>query len=64
MARNVFFIIKSSPGFQVDQQHITDEPRHEKTCLEKTCLQESATRYDSNRPAQLQKLARVFKFWI
>ena len=22
------------------------------------------TRYDSNRPAQLQKLARVFTFWI
>ena len=35
------------------------EPHHEKTCL-----LGFATRYDSNRPAQLQKLARVLKIWI
>ena len=35
----------------------TDEPRHEKTCL-----QEFPTRPDTNRPAQPQKLARTLKF--
>ena len=34
------------------------EPRHEKTCL-----WESATRYESNQPAQLQRLARVWTFF-
>ena len=33
------------------------EPRHEKMCL-----RDFTTRSDSNRPAQLQKLARVLKF--
>ena len=35
------------------------EPRHEKTCL-----REFSTRSDSNWPAQLQKLARILKFWL
>ena len=35
------------------------EPRHEKTCL-----REFPTRSDSNRPAQLQKLAWGLKFWL
>ena len=35
------------------------EPRHEKTCL-----RECPTRSDSNRPAQLQKLAWGLKFWL
>ena len=35
------------------------EPRHEKTCLLR-----AATTVNSNRPAQLQKLTRVLKFWI
>ena len=30
---------------------------------EKTCLRGFATRHTSNRPAQLQRLARVLKFW-
>ena len=33
------------------------EPRHDKTCL-----REFPTMPDTNRPAQPQKLARVFKF--
>ena len=37
----------------------TYEPRHKKTCL-----WEFPTRSDSNWPAQLQKLARVLKFWL
>ena len=37
----------------------THEPRHEKTCL-----REFPTRSDSNWPAQLQRLARVLKFWL
>ena len=32
-------------------------PRHDKMCL-----RESPTRPDTNRPAQLQRLARVLKF--
>ena len=36
-----------------------NEPRHEKTCL-----REFPTRSDSNRPAQLQKLAWGLKFWL
>ena len=36
---------------------VSSEPRHERTCL-----QGGSTRYDSNRPAQLQRLARVLKF--
>ena len=35
------------------------EPRHEKMCL-----QESPTRQDTNWPAQLQRPARILKFWI
>ena len=35
------------------------EPRHEKTFL-----WEFATRYDSNQPAQLQRLASILKFWL
>ena len=34
-----------------------NEPRHEKTCL-----RGFENRYDSNRPAQRHKLARVLKF--
>ena len=33
------------------------EPRHEKTCF-----WGFSTRYDSNQPAQLMRLARVLKF--
>ena len=36
---------------------------HHEPCHEKTCLRGFATQ-DSNRPAQLQSLARVLKFWI
>ena len=36
---------------------VSSEPRHDKTCL-----RECPTRQDTNRPAQLQKLARVLKF--
>ena len=39
--------------------HVPFEPRHEKTCL-----RGSVARYDSNRPAQLQRLATVIKFLI
>ena len=35
------------------------EPRHEKMCL-----RESPTRQDTNWPAQLQRPARILKFWI
>ena len=35
------------------------EPRHEQMCL-----RESPTRPDTNRPVQLQKLARVLKFQL
>ena len=36
-----------------------NEPRHEKTGL-----QGFPTRSDTNRPVQLQKKARILKFWI
>ena len=35
------------------------EPRHKKMCL-----RESPTRQDTNWPAQLQRSARILKFWI
>ena len=35
------------------------EPRHDKTCL-----REFPTRPDTNRPAQLRKLALGLKFWL
>ena len=38
---------------------LTNEPRHEKTCL-----REFPTGSDSNWPAQLQKLAGGLKFWL
>ena len=43
--------------FIITSFRFTMEPRHEKTCL-----REFPARYDSNWPAQLQKLARVLKF--
>ena len=35
----------------------TNEPLHKKTCL-----REFVTRYNSNRPAQLQRLARALEY--
>ena len=45
--------------FMANSKVLKHEHRHEKTCL-----WEFATRYDSNRPAQWQKLARILKLWI
>ena len=35
------------------------EPHHTKMCIRGV-----STRYDSNQPARLQKLARILKLWI
>ena len=42
----------------------TIEPRHEKTCLRGILSSGYPIREDSNPPAQLQRPARVLKFWI
>ena len=47
----------SNSKMNLSRAWVVHEPHHEKTCL-----REFATRKDSNRPAQLQKLDRVLKF--
>ena len=44
-------------SFSQNHKSKANEPRHDKMCL-----REFSTRPDTNRPAQLQKLARVLKF--
>ena len=46
-----------SSGLDLKEKKNVTEP-----CDDKMCLWESLTRPDTNRPAQLQRLARVLKF--
>ena len=52
-------LFKSTSSFMKHLRTKLYEPHHEKTCLWGL-----ANRYDSNQSAQLQRLARVLKFWI